>query len=689
MGSDARETAGLTTRLILAYVRQNVGDDAVAELLERAGEARTVDELEDEATWSTYRQKVALFEAASDLTEDPHVAFHIGASVLAAQVSGPLQVLVKALGSPQRVLRSIARANSRFSTSATMRAIEVSSQGGLVAYRLHDAHQPSRHDCAYNRGLLSQVTVIFDRPPAHILHPSCQVQGAPECVYEVRWSRWRPSWRRTRTASVEDTGLLEARIGDLESTVAEIIAVDDLDTVLANIVERAGLAAHAQRHLLAVELGPRRHLHGQGFEEGQARLLGHELLDAGHVTLEGASVLTSRVASAREQYGWLAAFVPRSGGFLPGEQEHLDAYAGLAAAALEVATSLKAAKRSDRSKAALLLLASQLAHEERESGIAERVAEAAPTVVGAERASVLLWDPQARCMRTVAAVGFDDLADEAYAFQVPRGATPELDALLADPSSRRFVLGSGDPFIDQALTHFGHRSASVAPIVVDGEVLGMVLAMRIHGAQAAEAPDEQLAALASLADQAAIALGRRRLLDQAVHLATHDHLTGLAGRALFEDRVQQALTHHQRSGKVAAIGFLDLDGFKSINDTYGHTAGDRVLVEVARRLTASVRASDTVARMSGDEFALLLRDVRSPEDAERLVGQILTALSPPFEVVPGVLMCPSASIGVALLPRDGGEPSALLRAADGAMYRVKAEGGGGYRTATGAGTAAG
>jgi diguanylate cyclase (GGDEF)-like protein/PAS domain S-box-containing protein len=157
------------------------------------------------------------------------------------------------------------------------------------------------------------------------------------------------------------------------------------------------------------------------------------------------------------------------------------------------------------------------------------------------------------------------------------------------------------------------------------------------------------------------------------HRAHHDLLTGLPNRLLFEDRVRQAVATAARHERKLAVLFLDFDGFKLINDSLGHAAGDSVLCEATRRLRTSLRESDTLARLHGDELAVLLTEVSDEADAERVARELLATLMLPM-VVAGRPVSVSASIGVSLYPHDGDDPSALLRAADAAMYQAKIAG---------------
>lgn len=159
-------------------------------------------------------------------------------------------------------------------------------------------------------------------------------------------------------------------------------------------------------------------------------------------------------------------------------------------------------------------------------------------------------------------------------------------------------------------------------------------------------------------------------LQQAAHF---DRLTGLPNRSLFADRIQQAVVRSRSKGELLAVCLMDLDGFKAVNDTFGHGAGDSLLQEIARRLQELVSDCDTVARLGGDEFALLLAGHADFVTCERLLKQILLAVARPVRIE-GSDIRVSASLGVTLCPADPAEPEQLMRHADQAMYRAKLAG---------------
>jgi diguanylate cyclase (GGDEF)-like protein len=167
------------------------------------------------------------------------------------------------------------------------------------------------------------------------------------------------------------------------------------------------------------------------------------------------------------------------------------------------------------------------------------------------------------------------------------------------------------------------------------------------------------------------------LQQQLSHQAFHDSLTDLANRSLFSDRIDHALLRRSRTGKLVAVLFIDLDDFKTVNDTLGHSAGDQLLVGVAERLRNSLRRPDTAARLGGDEFAVLIEDIDAPGEAQAVAERIFAALEEPFSVA-GQSVTVHASIGVAVSDDGSESTSRLMRHADVAMYAAKSAGKNGH-----------
>ena len=166
---------------------------------------------------------------------------------------------------------------------------------------------------------------------------------------------------------------------------------------------------------------------------------------------------------------------------------------------------------------------------------------------------------------------------------------------------------------------------------------------------------------------------RKRLESRLIHDALHDPLTGLANRVLLRDHLERAVARHGRRDGMAALLFVDLDDFKRVNDTYGHAAGDQILVQIAQRLVAAVRAEDVVARQSGDEFAVLLVDVDSRDETIHAAERLLRELRRPI-LLGGRSVVVGGSVGIALGAEQDATLEDLVTQADAAMYAAKAAG---------------
>lgn len=210
------------------------------------------------------------------------------------------------------------------------------------------------------------------------------------------------------------------------------------------------------------------------------------------------------------------------------------------------------------------------------------------------------------------------------------------------------------------------------PLVAQHGVIGALVVQSYTGDVTYREDDIHL--LQFVSTQVAAAIERKQVEARLNHMARYDQLTDLPNRALFHDRLQNALARARRDLERVGILFLDLDRFKEINDRRGHAVGDRLLCEVARRLSACVRESDTVGRLGGDEFAVLLPRITQPVDAMAVAEKIRRALQRPFEL-DGQQATISGSIGLTLYPDHGESEDVLLKLADDAMYAAKRCGG--------------
>jgi diguanylate cyclase (GGDEF)-like protein len=291
------------------------------------------------------------------------------------------------------------------------------------------------------------------------------------------------------------------------------------------------------------------------------------------------------------------------------------------------------------------------------------------------------------------AIGFDDCVIYALAPETDRlapfGSYPPQRALEEEPKSlaERPVLGrvirdrtrividvaddGADPAERARVRALGRRVMLLMPLFARQEPVGAA-ELTSSGSRAID--DRQLSLAATLAFEAAMAIENGRLYQQLRHKALHDPLTGLANRGLFFDRAEQAVARlHRREGAILAVAFIDLDDFKGVNDTLGHARGDHLLTLVGERLGAVVRPSDTVARFGGDEFALLLEELESDDEALATAQRVVRSLERPFELA-GEPVTISASIGVSTGSAAGVDVVELVRQADAAMYEAKRTG---------------
>jgi len=206
------------------------------------------------------------------------------------------------------------------------------------------------------------------------------------------------------------------------------------------------------------------------------------------------------------------------------------------------------------------------------------------------------------------------------------------------------------------------------PLISNKDVMGALVVQSYSGHVRYDEEDKEL--LHYVSTQIGTAIDRKLVESRLLYMARHDPLTDLPNRILFQDRLDTALRRARRDREHLALLYLDIDDFKQVNDSFGHNTGDRLLRELARRIVHSVRESDTIGRMGGDEFTVLLSNIQGPEDVEAIVEKIHTAINTPFEV-DGHTLTVSASIGTAVYPEHGDDQDQLMRHADTDMYSMK------------------
>ncbi len=215
------------------------------------------------------------------------------------------------------------------------------------------------------------------------------------------------------------------------------------------------------------------------------------------------------------------------------------------------------------------------------------------------------------------------------------------------------------------LVNYGHWEGEVWNRHKDGSIY----AQRLSITAVQDAIDAPLHYVALTSDITELKEHQRQL----EHMAHYDALTGVPNRVLLADRLNQALAHARRNQRGLALVYLDIDGFKEVNDIHGHETGDQLLITIARRLRDTLRESDTLARLGGDEFVAVLTDLGDAAESEAILARLLAAAATPISVRQNTFQL-SASLGVTLFPQDGGDADTLLRHADQAMYQAKQAG---------------
>jgi len=673
-----RQLANSMLGALLAVVHQAAGDEGVTQVLAESGESRSAADLERPDGWSSYQQGLALFRAAADVLGDPDIGRKAGLEVFRRYAGTEVLALLRSIGSPGEMIRAYPAISAKQSTITRAEVVEVGEAHGLISVTSQPGITRVSYFCGYTMGALSQFPVLFGMEPADVEEVECQTRGDPRCLLRVSWdptSSVEASLEREVVMLREQILALTKRFESLESVAKELSSTQDVNSMLETITRRAGVAVRAPRYLLVAQLpgdaSPR--IHHVGFTEEEAEAAAYEITHSDVDPSEGSRLIVD-IESARGHFGRLAAFYPEQYRFLPQERSLLMAYAGHAAAALETAAALDDSRDRNTTLSALLALGKELAEERHRGQVARRLADTLPEIVRCDQADVLLWDADDALLTRTASTASADLEPRAGAPRAKRiGGLAHRLLEIATPT---LVTTSSDPVLSSILALTGLPSGVLVPITARNTLFGALLVgPDCHELQGDVALRERLSGVAGLA---ATALEGIALLEEVRHQAFHDPVTDLANSRLFEDRVTHSLSIAHREGRRLALLFVDLDRFKAVNDTHGHKVGDELLRAVAERLIDTVRHEDTVARIGGDEFGILVQGAASRDDVEVVAQKIVSALGRPFAVRDLTLFV-GASVGVTIFPDGGDTYDSVVSRADSAMYQAKAEGRGRFR----------
>lgn len=679
------ETAGShfpcsMSAVLIGEIQDWGGQEAVAELIQRAGVERSIEYLTDLSNWISYEEAVSLWRSGIQVTHNPNFPRQVGYRAAERLASSPVATMLRSLGSPAAVYKQIATSATKFSTVVRMEAVEVGEDTAVLTAEPVEGFRRSPEHCAWTSGLLAASPVLHGLDYATVEHTECAACGAPKCVYRISWhdERRDPGSEGQELVVIrQQLEGLQERFKGLFAAASDLIAADDISDILGRLADRAALEVRAPRYVLAAQLdaGGQVHCHQRGFKPSELRSHVDRLLDPSDREFP-KSWLVVPVRSDRRHYGRLMAAFESETSFFPQERELLEIFARYAASALDGAAALAEAQRRYDQTSALLKLARALASAGTSQEVAQRLAEALPLVVDADRVSVYLWDAgRQQLVRTALTTNDPDdpLQNEKWSKAPTRGGP--IERMLANPQQDPVFVDaeSGDPLFRQEMLAAGNVAAIVVPIAVPDAFLGL-LSVSVRRDPARLAPSSDLIdRLSGVAAQATTALQNGQLVDHITHQAMHDQLTGLANRAQFTEELRKAISRARRGRELVTVLFLDLDRFKPVNDEFGHDVGDRLLSAVAERLTSCTRTGDVVARLGGDEFAVLIAGHRTPDEGERLAARMTQAFADPFQIDSHLLRL-SASVGQAIYPSDADGAESLLRQADMSMFQHKRRG---------------
>ena len=688
------QLSNIMTKSLLAYVARVGGDDKVSEALELAGESRPLQELNDTSKWSSYDQVHSLFSAAALVMHDHEIGKWAGRELDLAKDSPGIASLLTSMSSPHDAIKLASQIAAKSTTVTDMEAVEIAGNSALVSAITMPPITRDKIFCDYTAQVLARLPTLFGFDEADVIEIECQTRGDRRCLYRVLWMdalELEGDPDRQIQYLKNQIKALNSRVESLEVASADLVSTADISSVLQTITVRASTAAQGQKYLLVARLpgdGELR-IHRVGFSEAEARVRAAEILDH-DITVECQERLVVEVSSPRHNFGRLAVFFPPGYKFLPHELRQLKAYAGHAAAALEVAAVMEELTERSNALGSTLDLATRLAQATSHQEVCVVLNESIARIFGCVSAAFISWIPEDQvfvrsCRRSSELENFSSYAT---ATEVFGGSPGKLYPSMRSPQLAYRLCKSPEPFaveshnVDVALgglLAMGElSSAIISPIISQGELFGVLLIGPGHDNLP---PSLRLISDGNVRDQlvgvaniAAPALRNARLLEKVEYEALHDPITSLPNTRLLQDEIVRALSHAERENHKSAVLFADLDNFSSVNDSVGHVVADDVLRAVGLILRSAVRRGDVVARLAGDQFAIVLPKIRDLDDAQVVAKKIVSAFSSPFQDFETTISV-SVSIGVAVFPEHGRSYDELLGHADLAMRQAKSRGG--------------
>ena len=658
---------------LLRYVELALGPAGLQQLVERLPGTSDVEELTQGSRWWPIEEFTPLVAAAYEITGDIDLGRRVGEQSLRGILGGHLADMLKMSETPDVACWVMAEYSTKMTKGRVITVVESSSDHVVLEGRYTDDAPPNSFSCGFTAGYFSSLPVLFDQLGTCV-ETACQSRGDDVCRFRVAW---RPDPSRTEVAEDRDGDVFargSTALEELENhhrMAARLVESHEIDDVLDRVVNSVSGSVGAPQYVLAVRLddGEGRRVHQVGFEADGAEVLA-DMLDAGEPL--GDDCLVVEVRHDDRLFGHLVAvFLPEANPSAL-DTRMLRSYARFAAAAIQIVEALGAARRDRDTAQAMLDLAAALAESSGVPSVVANLCAALPAATGCDVGTVWLADEETGRVVLVEATDTDGRPlpiDEPPAsfdpedLPIPGGALTKPVLLdVTQPAVREMFGEVADAFAESAMVPIGPRG-SVAAVAVATFVTPLAGAARSGIGER----------LRGLADQALIAFENARLIEAMRHQALHDDLTGLPKRVLADDRCRQALARRERTGEEVALLFIDVDDFKAINDTYGHAAGDELLRAVGERLSGELRASDTCARVGGDEFVVILTGPAGTAGGAEVAERLTRSLDQPFQLGDRTVTV-TASIGIAWADEQVVSFDQLVARADAAMYDAKAQG---------------